>query len=435
MQAQPLVPDWYSARARALIKGGDIAGLIRWARQQRGWRQADLGKAAGYSASAVSRLETGVRPATDIDMLNRLTDALAIPQSLFAAALGMAPDAPPRTTVTPTHQGGRGGFEEDPMKRRSVLGAGAAAVPLSVLTALDDALDVSPAPRAAPTPDRVVTEYRQARALFDGGDHPRLMRALPDLLATAEARADTGEGADYARLAACYDLATEALSKIGQRRSARITADRSTIYARISGSPLAAASSARALSIVLRHEGRATIAQHVTLQAAAALDAAGPSTPAQAAALAQMLCTASYAAAEAGDRERALEMIHDAERAAAQLPSMRSCHISTATVTLYKVGVLWSLGDAGAAVAAGRTLNPAQFSTAERRGRYHTDMARAWWRWGKPEETAQALLGAHHIAPAEIRDRASIRAIVTELSQRHPRAGGVRELLTLTRLR
>jgi hypothetical protein len=103
-------------------------------------------------------------------------------------------------------------------------------------------------------------------------------------------------------------------------------------------------------------------------------------------------------------------------------------------VTLYKVGVLWSLGDAGAAVHAGRDLHPGQFPTAERQGRLHTDMARAWWRWDKPEQTAHALLAAHRIAPAEVRDRASIRAIVTDLAQRHPRTSGVRELVAATRL-
>ncbi|MFF2374765.1 helix-turn-helix domain-containing protein [Streptomyces xiamenensis] len=428
MQARSPSPDWHSARAKALIRAGDVAGLIRWVRQHRGWRQVDLGKAAGYSASAISRLETGERAASDIDMLSRVAGALAIPPDLLAAALGMAP---PRTTVARARQGG---YEEDPMNRRFVLGAGIAAVPLTVLSALDEALDVPPAPQAAPTPVRVASGYRHVRALFDAGDHVRLMQALPDLLATAEACADGREAADYARLAACYDLATEALSKIGQRRTARTTADRSTIYARVSGSPLAAASSARALSIVLRHEGRAAVAQHVTLQAAAQLDAVGPSTRVQAAALAQILCTVSYAAAEAGDRDRALEMIRDAERAAAHLPGTQTGSVSAATVTLYKVGVLWSLGDAGAAVAAGRALNPAQLPTAERRGRYWTDMARAWARWGKPDHTAQALLAAHHISPAEVRDRASIRGIVTDLAQRHPHAVGVRELVTMTGL-
>lgn len=65
---------------------------------------------------------------------------------------------------------------------------------------------------------------------------------------------------------------------------------------------------------------------------------------------------------------------------------------------------------------------------AERRGRLHTDLARAWWQWGKPDQAARALLAAHRQAPAEIRGRPAIRTIVTDLLERHPRVVSVREL-------
>lgn len=421
------VPDWNSPRARALVAVGDTGALIRWARLERGWRQVDLGKATGYSASAVSRLETAERPATDIGMLKSFADVLVIPPGVLAAVLGVTPSHAATVATAERHPGP----VEDPMKRRALLAAGLA-VPLHALNTLDESLALLPEPASAPTPPALLANYRKVRALFNAGAHARLVEMLPNLLATAEACATSGKAGDYARLAACYDLATEALSKIGRYGASRITADRSTTYSRLSGSPLAAASSARAFSIVLRHQGRAQTAQRVTLHAAAQVEATGLATPAQAAAFAQMLCTVSYAAAEAGDRDRALEMISEAERAAALLPEPaagpQSFSVTPASVTLYKVGVLWSLGDAGAAVHAGRNLHAAQFPTAERRGRLHTDMARAYWQWSKPEQTAHALLAAHHAAPSEVRDRPSIRAIVTDLTQLHPRTSGVREL-------
>ncbi|WND40756.1 helix-turn-helix domain-containing protein (plasmid) [Streptomyces sp. BB1-1-1] len=431
MRAQ--VPDWNSPRAQKLVADGDVGGLVRWARQQHGWRQADLGTATGYSASAVSRLETAERPATDLDMLKRFAEALVIPAGVLAAVLGVTPLRD--TTVASAQRPAVS--EEDPMKRRSLLAVGLA-VPALALDHLDEALALLPAPAAAPSADRLAVQYRLTRAQFNRGAHADLIKALPDLLATAEACADQGEAADYARLAACYDLATETLSKVGRYDASRITADRSNTYARISGDPLAGAASARAFSIVLRHAGRAATAQRVTLHAAAQVETTGLTTPAQARTFAQMLCTVAYAAAEAGDRDRALEMIRDAERAAALLPEQPggpTFAVSPASVTLYKVGVLWSLGDAGAAVHAGRNLHAGQFATAERRGRLHTDMARAWWRWNKPEQTAHALLAAHRTAPAEVRDRPSIRAIVTDLAQRHPHTSGVRELVAATRTR
>ncbi|MFB7915441.1 helix-turn-helix domain-containing protein [Streptomyces sp. NPDC056061] len=267
-------PNWGSPRARALIDAGDVGGLIRWARTELGWRQADLGKATGYSASAVSRLETGHRSATDLDMIRNFAQVLFIPASALAAVLRVTPAS--------------------------------------------------------------------------------------------------------------------------------------------------------------RHENRVATAQRVTLHAAAKVDAAGLNTPVQAATFAQMLCTVAYAAALADDRDRALEMISEAERAVKLLPgqqeSPQTFSVTPASVALYKVGVLWGLGDAGAAVRAGRNLHPGQFPTAERRGRLHTDMARAWWQWGKPEETAVALLSAHREAPAEVRDRPSMRALVAELTERHPRTSTVRQL-------
>lgn len=66
--------------------------------------------------------------------------------------------------------------------------------------------------------------------------------------------------------------------------------------------------------------------------------------------------------------------------------------------------------------------------TAERKARLGTDMARAWWAWQRPEQTAQALLAAHRASPAEVRDRPAIRSIVYELTERQPRTTGAREL-------
>ncbi|MFI2029841.1 helix-turn-helix domain-containing protein [Streptomyces buecherae] len=429
-------PNWGSPRAQALIDAGDVGGLIRWARTELGWRQVDLGKATGYSASAVSRLETAHRGATDLDMIRKFAQALFIPASALAAVLRVTPSSGTRVAA---NAGWHTEAEEDPMRRRSLLQAAGLAVPLTVLNGLDESLALLPSPASPPTATQLTTQFRRVRHLFDTGDHTSLILALPDLLATGHARAENGGAEDYVRLAACYDLATEALSKIGRYSASRITADRSTIFSDLSGSPLAAAASARAFSIVLRHEGRAETAQRVTLHAAAKVEATGLNTPAQAATFAQMLCTVAYAAAQAGDRDRALEMIGDAERAARLLPDSeggaRTFSVTPASVSLYKVGVLWGLGDAGAAVHAGKGLHPGQFPTAERRGRLHTDMARAWWQWGKAEETATALLSAHREAPAEVRDRPSIRSIVTELAKQHPRLSSVRQLATAVRTR
>ncbi len=142
--------------------------------------------------------------------------------------------------------------------------------------------------------------------------------------------------------------------------------------------------------------------------------------------------------AQAGDRDRALEMITDAERAVTRLeqgsaPGQRPFIVTPAHVALYRIGVHWSLGDAGAAVTIGRRLHPGQLPTPERRARLFTDLARAWWQWNKPEQTARALMLACQYAPAEVRDRPSIRDIVTQLAHRYPGTAGVRRLVATVR--
>jgi transcriptional regulator with XRE-family HTH domain len=418
-----------SARVRALVAARDVGGMVRLARQARGWRQADLGAAAGYSASVISRLETGRRVPTDLDMVRRVTRAAGIPADLLGALLGIPPPAPATLAGTV----GRRAEEDDPMRRRELLASAGLTVPLRLLTALDDALALLPAPAGPASASELAARLASARRQYDAGELARLVAGLPDLMAAAHALADSGrDPATYARVAACYDLATEVLNKIGRTSASRITADRSMAYAGWSGSPIAVAAAARCLGIVLRHEGRQEIADRLTLGAAAALEKTGLATQAQAATYAQMLCTCAYNAAQVGDRDRALEMIAEAERAAARLPAHpvagQPFTVTPAAVTLYRVGVYWSLGDAGAALNVGQGLHPAQFPTPERRGRLHTDLARAWWQWGKPEQATRALLAAHSQAPAEVRDRPAIRKIVTELAERHHRVAGVGQL-------
>lgn len=65
----------------------------------------------------------------------------------------------------------------------------------------------------------------------------------------------------------------------------------------------------------------------------------------------------------------------------------------------------------------------------------HTDLSRAWRQWGKPEQTASELLSALRVSPGEVRDRPAIRQIVNDLSTRHPRVSGVRELAAATGIR
>ncbi|MFF4750723.1 helix-turn-helix domain-containing protein [Streptomyces sp. NPDC002514] len=425
-------PLWSSAKARTLVDHQDPGGLIRMGRVGRGWRQADLGARLGCSASTVSRMEQRGSRTADLRLLRRAAQEVGVPPYVLGAALGLNV-----LQATKVAADGPRCAQEDPMRRRTLLAAAGLAAPSQLLVGVDDALAITPAPTGSAVP--LDTRLARARSLFDAGRHADLLEALPGLLADAHDAARSRTDLAHARLSSCYSLAAQLLVKIGRYDRARLTADRATVHAELSGSPLAAAAAARELSIVLRHQGQPGAAQRLILSAAAQVEATGLTTPAHSAAYAQMLCTTSYTAARAGDRDQALTMIREASQAARDLPQQapasRLFSITPSAVDLYEVGVHWALGDAGAALQAGRALHPDQFPTAERKGRMHTDLGRAWWQWGKPEQAAHEFLSAVRVSPGEVRDRPAIRQIVADLSSRHPRVSGVGELAAVTGVR
>ncbi|MEV7471311.1 helix-turn-helix transcriptional regulator [Streptomyces kronopolitis] len=418
-------PLWNSTRARELAAQRRPGALIRLGREHRAWTLSALGDRLGCSAATVSRLERRSR-SVDLTLVHRAALEVGVPRHILVMSLAPSPtvvSAATRVTASPRDA------EEDSMRRRTLLTATAAAGPAALLMGLDEALAETPAPVGdGPLDARLVT----AGDLYDKGAHKQLLASLPGLFADAHAAVASRHGLDQARLSSVYSLASAVLSKLGSYDRARLTADRARTWAQVSGSPLAAAAAARELAIVLRHQDQNAAAQRLMYSAAADVEATGLRTDASAAAYAQMLCTLAYTAARGGQRTEALAMTEEARRAARRLPETapagRLFPLSAAAVDLYAVGVHWALGDTGAALEAGKNLRQEQFPTAERKARMGTDMARAWWAWNRPEQTALALLGAYRASPGEVRDRPAIRGIVDELAQRHPRTSGVREL-------
>ncbi|MET7816082.1 helix-turn-helix transcriptional regulator [Streptomyces sp. NPDC005395] len=422
----PIDTLWNSTTARQLSEQRRPGALIRLGREHQSWTLADLGERIGCSAATVSRLERRSR-VVDLALVHQAAAEVGVPRHILMTSLAPpATAAPASTRVTASPRDA----EEDPMRRRTLLTATAAAGPAALLVGLDEALAAPPAPTSGLGP--LDGRLAAARDLYDKGVHGRLLAVLPGLIADGHRAAASRRDLDQARLSSVYTLASSVLSKVGSYERARLTADRARTWAEVSGSPLAAAAAARELAIVLRHQDRHGDAQRLMTSAPADVEATGLRTDASAAAYAQMLCTLAYTAARGGHRAEALSMVEEARRSARRLPGTpppgRLFPISPAAVDLYAVGVHWALGDAGAALEAGKDLRADQFPTAERKARLGTDMARAWWAWNRPEQTARALLDAHRASPGEVRDRPAIRSIVAELTERHPRTTGVREL-------
>jgi hypothetical protein len=291
-----------------------------------------------------------------------------------------------------------------------------------------------PAPRARASAAGVTALLARARAEFDDGRLTAVVRGLPGLLAAGHDLHDQSPGDDrrLALLAGCYDLAAEALHKSGSPQAARISADRAVTYARLSGDPAAEGTAARSLAVVLRHEGRPGLAAAITRTAADRLAASGVRTTRAANTLAQVLCTAAYSAAQAGDHGDAGAMITQAReiagRTTAGLAQVRRLAVTPAQAALYQVGIWWSLGEPGRALHAARGLHPGQVPTPERKARLFTDLARVWDQAGQPDRAITALLSASSHAASEVRDRPSIRTLALGLVREHPAAAGAGQL-------
>lgn len=312
------------------------------------------------------------------------------------------------------------------MRRRRLLATG---LTLPVIQAFEDALALLPTQTGQhETTAQIIERLKAARRQYDHSALAELVAGLPDLLAAAQSTAERAQTPQaVALVAAAYGLATDTLNKVGRRETARITADRAMQWASWSEDPVAIAAASRAHGMMIRKAGQPRLGAEVMSRGIDRLQQTGLRTPAQAWTYVRLLCARAYTLSWGGDRERALEGIAEAEHAATRLGALLP-QMAGPFVQLYRMDIHLALGDAGTALHAGQDLHEGMWRTPERKARLHTDRARAWWQWGRPEETAHALLAAHAQAPAEVRDRPGIRGIAVELVERYPRVSGVGEL-------
>lgn len=107
--------------------------IVRRSRKDHGLTLAQLGARTGYSAAQVSRYERGIAPLTDVAVLRRFAEALAIPPRAFGlteqqphpgrrhghaiSAITPYPHLPTPKVTGET----RGEVGEDPVRRRQLL--------------------------------------------------------------------------------------------------------------------------------------------------------------------------------------------------------------------------------------------------------------------------------------------------------------------------
>ncbi|MFF4846199.1 helix-turn-helix domain-containing protein [Streptomyces collinus] len=414
----------------------EIGALLRGARCAARLTQAQVGQATGYSASAVSRIESG-KLRLDCPTLLKFAAFLRIAPEMLRASV-----VPGMTNVATVATGCRS-VKEDEVRRRELLtgvaAAGATAVVGGRPAAAAEPVDLDVAlfrlPQAEPMPmPRLVGQISAARRDYCSTQYTRLGQTLPGLIASATATRDASTGrareeADLA-LARSYVLAAELATK-QHSDAAWVAADRALAAARCSGVPVAVGEASRQLAIAMRRSGRSTAAVHLLAKEAGDLDASRDHTGAVRTTL---LLTGAYSAATGRDRPTALSLLEEAEQEAERHPAVPGLFTVEATrtqVDAYRISVLNALGTPDEAVRVARRLNVDRMPTAERRARAWTDVARMWNALGDGKQTFAALRRVEREAPQEVR-RPSLRALTSGLLYGPTRIEGVHEFAART---
>lgn len=398
-------------------------------RKMLGFTQETFAEANGVDPSTVVRWETG-RAAPHPAQRPRMATLLQVtPEGL----VDLLTDAPHAVVAQPPSLLPDG----DDVKRRTMLtiglGMGAAALMPTTRAAAAPAVD-DPVSRAlfrlpdVPAPSRADLDASaaQARHLLHEAQYARLGEMLPILIAGARA----AEADDVA--ARAYVLLAQLAIKNYHPSYAPVAATYARIHAERTGDPVVMGEAAHSMAITMRRAGEYRDAIDHLSSAAANLDA----QPDRLAMRGSMLLTAAYAAAQAGWRSEALDLMAAAEDTAARRESAgRMLYLPGVfgheQVAGYRISVHQALGETTEAIRYGSLVDLRSLPNAERRGRMCMDMARVWRDAKEPERCFAALRALEGHAPEEAQ-RPKVRAITADLLTTGRELPGLREFAQRT---
>lgn len=459
---------WQRAEMTEALRERDMGRVFRLVRQYAGASQTQLAIACGMTQGKISEIMREIQRVIALEVFERIADGLSMPAPA-RAILGLAPRPHPASSGTVTArlvqrpavlippQDARQaegpsaasgpptvdlpGGEEDPVRRRTFVSLTGASLFGAVLASTGpggpaESVEAFAAVLAGYSPDAAARELdapfdlaalsaavAQAKRDYQACRYTEVISGLPGLLTRVQAAcgalAGERQAQAYTLSAEAHHVAASILLKLGDHGLAWLAADRSLRTARSSGDPLTVGSSARIITHTLTSSGHRGAAATTASSFAQRLDRDLPAHDRESLSVyGSLLLRGAIAAAQRNDRATAHELLAEAGDAGRRLGSdanLRWTAFGPTNVTLHRVHIAVTLGDAGTAIDTARNINLDQVTVTERKASLLIDTARAFLQYGKHENAYLALRAARDIAPEEIAGRPAVRQLLRDL--------------------
>ena len=411
------------------VDGIQIGRIFKAARTSLGLDLAAVGERCGYSASTVSRWETGKRRWT-VEDLTTVAKVLEVPLT----RIGLAASAGESLAGAVARRASVG--NDGPMRRRTLIAASLSAVSAATLGAssaaasgIENALFASTGDAEPQSLRLLAGRVSAVEGDLSGAQLAELDRRLPGVLRTSRA---TWAAASESEAEIAASLLSRVLSVTAQQQIrlsretlASVAADRAERYAELAGDPVAAAEASRNQATVLRRTG-SPVADQIMVTAAERLRETTGLTEANSAGMyAKLLASAAYTCAGKDDRDSASEYLEAARRTLA--PYTATPHIAMSDLDVYVVSCDRVLGDHGAALHHAQAVNIANVPDVHERGRYWQEVSISAYGRGRIDLAIDALAELDATAPQYLHHRPWSRDLVEDLL--HTATGGNSALL------
>ncbi|MEU6408257.1 helix-turn-helix transcriptional regulator [Microbispora sp. NPDC046933] len=369
----------------------ELGQRVAYWRRRRGLTQQILADRLGRSVSWLRKVESGVRSADRLSILDSLCEALNVDLQTLVG--------------------------EEPAR------SGTLCIDDAQVERIRDALERYPLDAGLGDLVRLHRQVAYAWSAFEVADYDVMSQVLPETLQNAQStHAALGTEETARVLAEVYQITASTLRKLGEHSLSWLAGDRSMAAARQIGDlPLLAAAGFRIANALLSM-GRAEPALDMLTGLANRLSV-DPDGEEQRAMYGHVLLQGAMAAASLGRHAVVRHLIGEA-REAARFVETGSNHFwlsfGPANVTAHEVGALVVLGEGGLAVEAATAADAEALARMrrERRAAFLVDVARGYSQWGRREDAVRTLLEAERIASREVRCRPLAQTVIADLLHR-----------------